>query len=61
VSATLLLLGMLLAQAIDVASVKRSAPDNPDGSMFDYGNGRLAPQTARSADSSKATTSATSR
>jgi len=34
-----LLLVAVLAQAFDVASVKRSAPDNPNGSTFEYTTG----------------------
>jgi uncharacterized protein (TIGR03435 family) len=39
VIAILLLIGVLLGQAFDVASIKRSAPDNPNGSTFEYLNG----------------------
>ena len=35
----MLLLAILLGQAFDVASIKRSAPDNPNGSTFDYQTG----------------------
>ena len=33
---TLLLIGVLLAQSFDVASIRRSAPDNPNGSTYEY-------------------------
>jgi uncharacterized protein (TIGR03435 family) len=39
VIAILLLIGVLLGQAFEVASIKRSAPDNPNGSTFEYLNG----------------------
>jgi bla regulator protein blaR1 len=31
-----LLIGVLVGQAFDAASIKRSAPDNPNGSTFEY-------------------------
>ena len=37
--AVLLLIAVLLGQAFDVASIKRSAPDNPNGSIFEYQTG----------------------
>jgi bla regulator protein blaR1 len=39
VAAILLLIGVLVAQAFDAASLKRSAPDNPNGSTFEYQTG----------------------
>jgi uncharacterized protein (TIGR03435 family) len=39
VKIALLLIAVLFAPAFDVASVKRSAPDNPNGSTFEYMTG----------------------
>jgi uncharacterized protein (TIGR03435 family) len=36
IGAALLLMSSLSAQTFDVASLKRSAPNNPNGSIFEY-------------------------